>query len=75
MISRSSWPALTRFGEGGFRLFPSAEMAHIVWDDASLDQWLADPDTLVPVNNTEFHVAKPQERLDLISFLKQRAGK
>jgi cytochrome c len=49
--------------------------AHIVWNDRSLEQWLADPDTLVPGNNMEFHVAKPQERRDLIAFLKQDAGK
>jgi cytochrome c len=49
--------------------------AHIVWNDRSLEQWLADPDTLVPGNNMEFHVAKPQERRDLIAFLKQDASK
>jgi cytochrome c len=51
------------------------KQAHIVWNDASLERWLADPDTLVPGNNMEFHVAKPQERRDLIAFLKQDAGK
>lgn len=51
------------------------KQAHIVWNDASLERWLADPDTLVPGNNMEFHVAKPQERSDLIAFLKQDAGK
>jgi cytochrome c len=45
--------------------------AHIVWNDMTLEQWLTDPDTLVPGNNMGFHVAKPQERRDLISFLKQ----
>jgi cytochrome c len=49
--------------------------AHIVWSDRSLEQWLADPDTLVPGNNMEFHVAKPQERRDVIAFLKQDASK
>jgi cytochrome c len=51
------------------------KQAHIVWNDASLERWLADPDTLVPGNNMEFHVAKPQERSDLIAFLKQDVGK
>jgi cytochrome c2 len=31
---------------------------------------LADPDAFIPGNNMEFHVAKPQERSDLIRFLK-----
>jgi hypothetical protein len=47
------------------------KQAHIVWDDASLEQWLADPDALVPSNNMEFHIAKPQERRDLIVFSKR----
>jgi cytochrome c len=45
--------------------------AHIVWNESSLEQWLTDPDTLVPGNNMEFHVPKPQERRDLIRFLEQ----
>jgi cytochrome c len=49
--------------------------AHIVWNDRSLGQWLTDPDTLVPGNNMQFHVAKQQERRDLIAFFKQDAGK
>ena len=49
--------------------------AHIVWSDRSLEQWLADPDTLVPGNNMEFQVAKPQERRDLIAFLRHDAAK
>jgi cytochrome c len=49
--------------------------AHIVWNDLSLERWLADPDTFVPGNNMEFHVAKLQERRDLIAFLKQDAAK
>jgi cytochrome c len=46
------------------------KQAHIVWDDKSLEQWLADPDTLVPGNDMAFHVTKPDERRDLIAFLK-----
>jgi cytochrome c len=53
---------------------PALKNARIVWNDASLDRWLADPDSLVPGNNMDFHVAKPQERRDLIQFLKQSAG-
>jgi cytochrome c2 len=45
--------------------------AHILWDEKSLDQWLTDPDTLVPGNNMGFHVAKPDVRRDLIRFLRQ----
>jgi cytochrome c len=49
------------------------KQAHITWNETSLERWLTDPDTLVPGNNMEFHVAKPQERIDLIRFLKENA--
>jgi cytochrome c len=58
----------------GFNYSPALKAAHIVWDDASLQRWLADPDTLVPDNNMDFHVAKQQERLDLVSFLKRSSN-
>ena len=59
----------------GFAYSPALKRAHILWDDASLEQWLADPDVFVAGNNMEFHVPKPQERRDLIAFLKQQSGK
>jgi cytochrome c len=51
------------------------KQAKIPWNEASLERWLTDPDTLVPGNNMEFHVAKPQERTDLIRFLKDSVGR
>jgi cytochrome c len=59
----------------GFTYSEALRKSHLVWNDATLDQWLADPDKLVPGNDMEFHVAKPDERLDLIRFLKQSSGK
>ena len=53
----------------GFPYSEALRKAHIQWDQRSLDQWLADPDILVPGNNMGFHVAKPDERRDLIRFL------
>lgn len=58
-----------------FDYSPALKQAHITWNEASLERWLTDPDTLVPGNNMEFHVAKPQERSDLIGFLKETAIK
>lgn len=49
--------------------------AAIVWDDASLDRWLAGPDALVAGNNMDFEVDSAQDRKDLISYLKKSAGK
>jgi cytochrome c len=65
----------TSGGVATFNYSAALAQTHIVWNDRSLEQWLADPDTLVPGNNMEFQVAKPQERSDLIAYLKQDAGK
>ena len=57
----------------GFDYSPALKKAHIVWNDSTLERWLTDPDALVPDNNMDFHVAKPQERRDLIEFLRRSA--
>ena len=49
--------------------------AHIVWDERSLDQWLTNPDVVVPDNDMAFHVSDPQERADIIQFLRLSSGK
>lgn len=59
----------------GFEYSDALRKAKITWDDKTLDQWLADPDTLVPDNNMEFHVAKGDERRDVIAYLKQSAAR
>jgi cytochrome c len=59
----------------GYDYSPALQKAHIVWNDETLDKWLTDPDALVPGNNMEFHVARPQERRDLIRFLRDSSAK
>jgi len=59
----------------GFTYSPALQQARIAWNDVTLDKWLTDPDTFIPGNNMGFSVAKPQERKDLIAFLKQTAGR
>ena len=46
-----------------------------MWDEATLDKWLTDPDVFVPGNNMDFLVSKPQERKDLIAYLRKSSGK
>jgi cytochrome c len=53
----------------GFTYSAALKKAGIRWDPQTLDRWLADPDSLVPDNDMEFHVSKAQERSDLIAYL------
>jgi cytochrome c len=49
--------------------------AGVVWDDLSLDKWLTDPDAFIPGNQMDFLVARPQDRRDVISYLRQIAAR
>ncbi len=49
--------------------------AHITWDDQSLDRWLTNPDAVISDNDMAFHVSNPQERADIIQFLRLSSGK
>jgi len=54
-----------------FSYSTALKKARITWNDDSLEHWLADPDTFVPGNDMEFAVRKPDERRNLIAYLKQ----
>jgi cytochrome c len=58
----------------GFAYSAALKKAKIVWDDNSLGKWLADPDVFLPGNDMDYLVVKAQERLDLVSYLKQISG-
>lgn len=46
--------------------------AGIVWNEELIDKWLTNPDKLVPGNLMGFRVRDPQERADVIAYLKTR---
>ena len=59
----------------GYAYSAALKKAHIAWDAASLDKWLTDPDAFISGNDMDFLVSKPQDRQDIISYLKQTSGK
>jgi cytochrome c len=54
----------------GFPYSDALKNANIVWNEQSLEKWLADPDAFLPGNNMDFLLARPQERKDVVSYLK-----
>jgi len=51
---------------------PALKSANIVWNDKTLDDWITDPQHLVPGNEMTFAGIKDaRERADLLAFLKQ----
>jgi cytochrome c len=45
----------------------------IVWNEETLDKWLADPQGLVPGTKMFFTVTNAEDRSDIIAFLRLRA--
>jgi cytochrome c len=44
--------------------------AKFAWNDALLDKWLTDTESLVPDNDMSFRVVSPDERRDIVAYLK-----
>jgi len=55
-----------------FDYSPALKRSGIVWDEASLDRWIQDPNKLVPGNKMFVRLVPDQrQRADLIAYLKQ----
>ena len=46
------------------------QKSKITWTDQTLDEWLVDPEKMVPDSDMAFHVESADERREIISFLK-----
>jgi len=57
----------------GYDYSPALKQSKIVWTEDNLDKWLTNPEALVPGTKMFFDVESPQDRADIIAFLKQRA--
>ena len=53
-----------------FKYSDALQRAKFTWDEAKLDQWLTDTESVAPDNNMGFRVPKPEERAAIISYLK-----
>jgi cytochrome c len=48
--------------------------ADFVWDEATLDPWLADPKAYVPGTRMVLKLSKPEDRADVIAYPKSLNG-
>jgi len=53
-----------------FQYSEALKNAKHTWDEANLDKWLTDPESVVPDNDMSFRVPKQEERAAIISYLK-----
>ncbi|HET7884712.1 MAG TPA: cytochrome c family protein [Bradyrhizobium sp.] len=56
----------------GYDYSKALKNSGLTWDEATLDRWLIDPSALVPGTKMFYEVEKPQDRADLIAYLKQQ---
>ena len=55
----------------GYDYTPALKGAGTVWDAASLDSWLRDPEALVPGQGMGYSVPDATDREDLVAFLRR----
>lgn len=54
----------------GYAYSKALKGADFVWNDETLDRWLANPQELVPGQKMNFKVAEAEDRADIIAYLK-----
>ena len=57
----------------GYNYSPALRNAKITWTEDNLDKWLTNPQAFIPGTKMFYEVQSPQDRADLIAFLKERA--
>ena len=58
-----------------FQYSDALKNAKHIWDEATLDKWLSDPESVVPDNDMSFRVPKPEERAAIIGYLKSLSSR
>jgi cytochrome c len=53
-----------------FEYSVALKKAHIVWNEATLEKWLANPDQMAPGTDMDFYVPNTRERQEIIRYLK-----
>ena len=54
----------------GFEYSQALRQSNIVWNEATLERWLTDPEAYVPGQDMNVSVKNPDDRKKLISYLK-----
>lgn len=57
-----------------FPYSPAVKGSPVVWQEKTLDAWLTDPQKLIPGQRMNFRIALPEDRADIIAYLRQQSG-
>jgi cytochrome c len=53
-----------------FNYSKAVKGSDVVWDEQTLDRWLTNPQAFIPGQRMNFRVANPNDRADIIAYLK-----
>jgi cytochrome c len=54
----------------GFPYSDAVKKSAIVWNEALLDKWLTDPESVIPESDMAFRLSSAEDRASIIAFLK-----
>lgn len=54
----------------GYRYSKALKSSGLVWDEATLDRFLAAPGEVVPKTTMTMAVSKPEDRQNIVAYLK-----
>lgn len=55
-----------------FDYSPALKKSRVIWNEKTLDKWLANPEKLIPGQKMGYSVSDAKEREDLIAYLKSQ---
>lgn len=54
----------------GFDYSPAVKSSKVIWNERTLDRWLASPEALIPGQKMGFSVPEATDRADIIQYLR-----
>jgi cytochrome c len=57
----------------GFDYSPAVKNSKVVWNEKTLDKWLADPEAFIPGQKMGISLDSAQDRADVIQYLKEES--
>ena len=58
-----------------FSYSDAVKSASVWWNESTLDRWLTDTESVIPGNDMSFRLNDPDERANIIAYLRQLGGK
>ena len=58
-----------------FAYSDAVKAAPVEWNEATLDRWLTDTESVIPGNDMAFRLNDPADRVNIIAYLRQLSAK